>query len=73
MLGFTQKYTGNIRIVSRDECVVYGVLCKRCVHPVQNYTIEQKRAVFFKFVDVFSMPDYPQDLKAKVRENGPHP
>ena len=32
----------------------------------RDYTIEQKRAVFFKFVEVFSLVDYPQELKAKV-------
>ena len=31
-----------------------------------NYTIEQKRSVFFKFVEVFGRHDYPQELKAKV-------
>ncbi len=32
----------------------------------KDYTIEEKRAVFFKFVEVFSQPDYSQELKAKV-------
>lgn len=32
----------------------------------KDYTIEHRRAVFFKFVEIFSQPDYPQDLKAKV-------
>lgn len=32
----------------------------------KQYTIEQKRAVFFKFVEIFLLPDYLQELKAKV-------
>lgn len=32
----------------------------------KQYTIEQKRNIFFKFVDIFSQPDYSQELKAKV-------
>ncbi|XP_019851030.1 PREDICTED: transformation/transcription domain-associated protein [Amphimedon queenslandica] len=32
----------------------------------KQYTIEQKRAVFFKFVEIFSLSDYLQELKAKI-------
>ncbi len=33
----------------------------------RTYTIEQKRNVFFQFVEVFSQTtDYPQELKAKI-------
>lgn len=32
----------------------------------KKYSIELKRTVFFKFVDIFLLPDYPQELKAKV-------
>lgn len=35
----------------------------------KQYTIEQKRAVFFKFVEIFLLPDYLQELKAKVTWN----
>ena len=31
-----------------------------------TYTIPQKRAVFFKFVEIFSGTDYSQEHKAKV-------
>ena len=32
----------------------------------KGYSIAQKRTVFFKFVEVFGLPDYPHELKAKV-------
>ena len=32
----------------------------------KNYTVEQKRAVFFKFVDIVHDENFPQDLTAKV-------
>ena len=32
----------------------------------KEYSNDEKRNVFFKFVEVFSSNDYPQDLKAKV-------
>ena len=32
----------------------------------KDYTIEQKRALFFKFVEIFSQQEYTQELKAKV-------
>ena len=32
-----------------------------------TYTIAQKRAVFFKFVEVFGRHDYSQEHKAKVQ------
>lgn len=33
---------------------------------IKNYTVEQKRAVFFKFVDIVHDENFPQDLTAKV-------
>ena len=33
----------------------------------QSYSVEQKRAVFFKFVELFHDQNFPQELKAKVR------
>ena len=36
----------------------------------KGYSIEQKRAVFFKLVEVFGNQDYPQELKAKVSIQG---
>ena len=32
----------------------------------QGYTVEQKRIVFFKFVELFHDQNFPQELKAKV-------
>ncbi|XP_028408078.1 transformation/transcription domain-associated protein-like isoform X2 [Dendronephthya gigantea] len=32
----------------------------------KNYTVEQKRAVFFKFVDIVHDENFPQDLTAKA-------
>ncbi|CAH1788418.1 unnamed protein product [Owenia fusiformis] len=32
----------------------------------QTYTVDWKRKAFFKFVDIFHEPKWPQDLKAKV-------
>ena len=32
----------------------------------KQYSIEQKRSVFFKFVEIFSQNEYSQELKAKV-------
>jgi len=32
----------------------------------QGYSVEQKRAVFFKFVELFHDQNFPQELKAKV-------
>ena len=32
----------------------------------KGYTIAQKRKVFFSFVEIFSLPEHPQELKAKV-------
>ncbi|CAG9767854.1 unnamed protein product [Ceutorhynchus assimilis] len=32
----------------------------------QNYTVEWKRSAFFRFVDLFSLPEMSQELKAKV-------
>lgn len=32
----------------------------------QGYTAEQKRIVFFKFVELFHDQNFPQELKAKV-------
>ena len=33
----------------------------------KEYSIAEKRAIFFHFVEVFNSTSYPQDLKAKVR------
>ena len=35
----------------------------------KEYSIPEKRAIFFHFVEVFNSTAYPQDLKAKVNEN----
>lgn len=32
----------------------------------KGYSVEQKRAVFFKFVELFHDQNFPQELKAKV-------
>ena len=32
----------------------------------KSFTIKEKRAIFFKFVEVFGNQDFPQELKAKV-------
>ena len=33
----------------------------------KDYSIQEKRTIFFHFVEVFNSPVYPQDLKAKVK------
>lgn len=37
-----------------------------CFFLLQNYTVEQKRNVFFKFVELFQDQNFPQELKAMV-------
>ena len=48
-------------------------LRSNCVNflPIQNYTVEQKRTVFFKFVQLFHDLNFPQELKAKVLTHTP--
>lgn len=72
-------YAIPVRVVWLCACVRDGhtpglVLCVRpCFKPIlfvkshfQGYSVEQKRAVFFKFVELFHDQNFPQELKAKV-------
>ena len=45
--------------------VLYIYMCV-CFFLSQGYSVEQKRAVFFKFVELFHDQNFPQELKAKV-------
>ena len=56
-----------LRVYTARHLTSYHFLTSYIENEVtKNFTIKEKRAIFFKFVEVFGNQDFPQELKAKV-------